>query len=184
MKKILITALVLLGVGGGLLFNWSSGSVSITQQAQQASVKGASTDDTKVLTFPYLSLVVPSRFQLKNDTQSPQKPLLLQQLYIARESAASVLFGDQMAITIGDLMGGSIQDVSDVVLRQRSDAYMSLPTRLANTYVFESKVMQYEIGVFVASDNKYVGIVLSGPLAKQAQLKKELEAVVSSIIWQ
>ncbi len=184
MKKILVVSLLLLGACGGLLFNWSRGSVSTTQRAQQGSVKGASTDDTKVLTLPYLSLVVPSRFQLKNDTQSPQKPLLLQQLYIARESAASILFGDQMAITLGDLAGGSLQDVSDVVLRQRSEAYIALPTSLTNTYIFESKTMQYEVGVFTTRNGKYAGVVLTGPLAKQAQLKKELDTIVATIIWQ
>ncbi len=183
MKARIVVALLLLGIGGGLLYSWSKGSVSTTQKVQQTSVKGASTDDTKTLTFDPFSVVVPGRFQLKTDNQSPQKPLLVQQLYIARDTAASILFGDQLAITAGELPTRSLQDVSDVVLRQRSTSYQAVTTTLANTYMFESKTTQYEIGVFTMSEEYYVGVVLSGPLAKQEQLKKELETISTKIIW-
>lgn len=174
---------MLLGFAGAVFFVWSKGPVSTTKQAQQADVKGVSTEGTKTLQYSELSVVVPGRFKLRSSTPTPQTPLLVQQLFTTQESGIAALFGEQLAVTIGEVSSGLLQDVSDVTLRQRSSAYVSLPTQLLNVYIFESKASQYEIGMFGVSGGRYVGVVFSGPLAKQEQLRRELEAAAATVVW-
>jgi hypothetical protein len=183
MKKTYVAAVMFLGIAGTVFFAWSKGPVSTTKQAQQADVKGISTEGTKTLQYNELSVVVPGRFKLRSSTPVPQKPLFVQQLFTTQESGVAALFGEQLAVTIGEVSSGLLQDVSDVTLRQRSSAYVSLPTELQRVYIFESKVSQYEIGMFGVSGSRYVGVVLSGPLAKQEQLRKELEAAAATVMW-
>lgn len=105
---------------------------------------------------------------------------LLQQIVAMNES------NDQMAITLGLLNGGSLNDLSIVKFR---DAKPEIYTRVSiagmptDAIVFRSQVPQYELAVFWPKDTLYAAIVSSGQVARQQELDTQMMTTVSSWQW-
>ena len=132
----------------------------------------------------YFTAQIPERFTNRSSTAGKGKPILLQQLFAAPGNAT--LSADQLALTVGVLPSGGIQELSDVQLRTRTARYTPatfswLP---ASNVAFESADQGYELSVFLVHDKQYATIVASGLNDEKERLSHEMQLFVYSIRWQ
>jgi hypothetical protein len=173
-----------LGVLVVVFLLWSSGPSAADIRVPDRDVKGAVTNDasTKDVAYDKLSLKIPSRLQTKTKNIGTGKPLYVQELFAEPVRDSASLFGDQLAITIGTLPSGGFIDIPDIQLRTRDAAYTVLETN-STLMRYEKSGTTYEIGVFLQNGEYYASFVLTGSRAKEAVLKSELGALVTSVTW-
>ncbi len=164
---------------------WAKGPSSGSIKTQTKGVLGAASNDTatELVAYDQLTLQIPRRFVSKNRTKGEGKPLYVQQLFTVPITDSQSIFGDQLAITIGEISTGGLNNVSDVQLRLRSGDYLTLqdtPERV----MFEKTIGRYEVSIFVASSNKYASFVITGSPEKSVALKSEINLVAASVNWQ
>jgi len=181
----LLVSLVVVAFVVGVM-HWSNQPV-VTKLTVQQNVKGADTPNYALKTYQnaYFAGQIPARFANRSSTSGVGKPLFLQQLFAA--PADVNLYADQLAIAVGALPAGGLNEVADVQLRSRTPAYVPQTfSWLTSTQgiAFERVDQGYELGVFLVHDQRYVTIVLSGLSDKKTQLTHEMQQLVHSITWQ
>lgn len=173
-------------VVGAVFFYWSM-QPAVTKVTVQQNVQGASTPDYSLKPYSnqYFTAQLPARFNSRSSTSGTGKPILLQQLFTANSDAN--LYADQLALSVGFLPAGKLDDVSGVQLRSRSDAYTAVQfswLSVEQGVAYERTDEGYELGVFLQHGGKYSTLVISGLNEKKEQLTHEIQLFVSSINWQ
>ena len=175
-------ALMFIGLAGILL--WAKGPYTALIKVQNKEVKGAVSSDnsTELVEYDQLTLQVPRRFVAKNKTTGEGKPLYVQQLFTVPVKSVQSIFGDQLALTIGNVGQDGLVYVSDVQIRKRDSTYTFLQES-DDILVYEKESTTYETGVFVQKNDLYVSLVFSGPSINKNQLKQELSSLLASVQW-
>jgi len=186
-KRFIGLSLVSLGVLGLVGFAYWSNQPAVTRPGSQPNVKGAETPDYAVKSYvnDHYSTDIPTRFYQRTTNRGTGQPILLQQLWSA--PAGSNLYADQLAIAVGNLPAGGLDDVADVQLRHRTDDYTQLDFSwlpVERGVAFERIGQGYELGIFMKHKGLYSTVVLSGLSDKKQQLAHEMQTFVNSVIWQ
>lgn len=174
---------VVIVVGAGF-FYWSNQPVT-TKITVEQNVKGATTPDYALKSYAnsYFSANMPARFSNRTSITGRGQPTLLQQLFSAPGSSSS--FADQLAITVGVLPTGGVQNVADVQLRARTPSYVPLTfSWLTTGTAYERTDEGYELDIFLTHGQDYAAIVLTGLMSSKEQLTHEMQLLVTSISWQ
>jgi hypothetical protein len=100
--------------------------------------------------------------------------------------SASLTNTDQLAVTVGNLDGLTLDELPAVKLRQqRSDIYRPATVSFALPGVLGFSAKNgYEMAIFWQHEAKYAAVVASGSSARQAELAQALESVVENWQWQ
>lgn len=183
-KRIMFGAICSIVASFILFYLWSQGP-SGTSVTSRTEVKGAvTTEEVKVIKNEYVLLQIPERFVLKNQATSIGLPLVLQQLYATKQQDVESLFSDQLAITVRSLPVGGLTELSDLVLRQRTDGYTKTLNSVVGAYTFDKIDTNYEGSAFYANDKYSIAVVITGPVVRADKLRLERERILRSIEWQ
>lgn len=184
MKKRLLaaSAAVIFGVIV-YIFQWASGPSTAVISTQAPEVKGVSTTSLakKLVVYDMVSFWVSERYVGKNPVYSKGNPLYVQQLFSVPVTSTAQLFGDQLAVTVGRLPAGGLEEVSDVQLRRdRGDLVIA---ETSEQLLFEKSGATYETSAFITNKEDYFVVVLSGPSFQKEVLKQELSRLLATIVW-
>ena len=179
--------LLLVIIGTTIFVIWSRGPSASKIVVSEKPVKGAQTADftTQAYINDHLSTQIPKRYLIKTTNIGEGKPLYIQQLLATQPTSSTGLSSDQLAITVGKLPVGGLNEVSDVTLRQRTSDYTApqLSWLGTNAVVYQKDTNNYELGMFVADQNRYATIVATVSSDKKAQSMRELQTIYQTLIW-
>ena len=146
-------------------------------------VKGVTTE-MQTIQNEYLTVTVPARFRLKNESKGAGRPLFLQQMFAAQIVSTESLVGDQLAITIGALDAQGIDGVSSLLLRRRDASYKQVTlTSDATVLAYENVTNSYEITAFIPHGSYYAVLSLTVSKAASNEAVEALRRSIDSLHW-
>ena len=184
-RRVYAASFLTVAVGVGVFAVWYMGPAKDAKGRNDQSVLGATTENVQVIGNGYLSTEIPGRFTLKTQKVSDTIPVFIQQLYTVPIKTVDTIFGEQFALTVGDMQGSPLKEVPAVQLRLGDTNYTRLFDGFdANTYVFTSIQHGYEIGAFLAHGKNYAALVLTAQPTHEQQAMSEMKAMLQALTWQ
>lgn len=182
-KKPLLLGLALL-FGATWLYSWANQPTTtiLGETTANGALGGNSDAQGAILTSSYFSTILPGNLAIKTHNTKP-KGSALEQLLAADASGTN---SDQLAITIANLPADGLENVSDVIFRDRAtDQYerVELDWAPAGVIAFQKK-SNYEFSVFWAKNGRYAAIVTSGGVDRRQSLDDTMSRVLRSWRWQ
>lgn len=181
-RKISYGIVVMLMCALVAVWRWSrqpvvSKPLDTVTQVQAQSVKAPS-----ALESPYFIASIEGSLSIRTNQESPTAQLLQQIVALNARNANS----DQMAITIGMLPDGGIEELSAVKYRSgRPQDYtrISIAGMPTDAVVFRSVGSQYEFSVFWPKSTLFASIVSSGTINRQQELNNQMMITINSWQW-
>ncbi len=163
---------------------WANQPVVSVPGSTNTQVKAAVTEEFAPYNNDYMALQIPKRFVAKQPKIGTASTLYLQQLFTVPPQNGGGVFSDQLAIVVGQLPSGGLQEVSAVQFRGRSADYTQVTTDIPNTIVYElANQSKYEIGYFTIHSTNYSSIVLTTTSADANKAKEQLSKILSTLQW-
>lgn len=181
-KKVVFAGVALLAVSVGI---WTYLWANSPAQTSISSTSSQQVQGSQITLAPYtaqqFTTVIPSTLQVKTSTENNKSAILGQYLFTNKDSHLS----DQVGITVGTMQGTDINEVSAAKLRQtQQDVYESatLDFTPSNAVAFHKKD-GYETSVIWSEGSRYVAVVVSGSVLRQAELEEISRVVVTNWQW-
>ena len=182
-KKLAILSVMIFILGVGVFYSWAKQPAVSTSTIAQSQVKAAVSEEFVDYTNEYVSMQIPKRFVVKPATIGNGRPLYFQQLLTVPLQNGG-LFSDQLAVVVGKLPSGGLEEVSDVHLRSRSKEYVRIETLLSDTVAYESvHESSYEIAYFNHQNTKYISVVLTTSASSAQTAKEQAGRIMQSLQW-
>lgn len=182
MKRVLLLACVALGIISFFVWRWAAQPVVGKPTEQVTQVQAKTTKGPTDINTAYFQTKLEGSLAIRSN-QEGQTAQLLQQIVALNEQNAN---SDQLAITIGLLPAGGIEELSAVKFRtSKAQDYtrVSVAGMPVDAVVFRSTGSQYEFSVFWPKGTMYAAIVSSGTKTRQQDITTQMMTTINSWQW-
>jgi hypothetical protein len=172
--------MIIVGVMTWLAFRWARQPI-INSANVNSSVQSIQLENINYET-DYFKTLIPSEFIEKTKSTTPKLPLLGQ--YLLRHKVTTYV--EQIAITIGQLPAGGIEEVSDLKLRRTDKKnYTLIPYQSfapQNSISYASNNSQ-ETAIFWSHETRYAIVVFIGSTARSSTSSQVISTIVGNWNW-
>lgn len=182
MKRVLLLACVALGIISFFVWRWAAQPVVGKPTEQVTQVQAKMTKGPTDINTAYFQTKLEGSLTIRSN-QEGQTAQLLQQIVALDEQNAN---SDQLAITIGLLPAGGVEELSAVKFRtNKGQEYqrVSIAGMPVDAVVFRSIGSQYEMAVFWPRGTMYGAIVSSGIKTRHQELTNQIMTTINSWQW-